>query len=60
MKARYNNAKLENDEIRATEDHLNQLISMLEQQRSAVMSDPTYSQYAYVTRDDLKTLSFIN
>jgi hypothetical protein len=60
LKLRYTAALLENKEICEAEDQLQHFIQKLEQEKANVLQDPSYSQFAYITHEDLKVLSFYN
>ena len=42
------------------EEQLTEYIERLETQKQEMRRDPSYSQYAYVTHEDLKHLNYAN
>lgn len=59
LKTRYLQAKEENSRLEKMEKQLQEYISKLENDKLSLKTDPSYSQYAYVTHEDLKKLSFL-
>ena len=53
LRDRYLTCESEKNQLKQTEQELDELITLLEQQKKDICSDYSYTQYAYVTYKDL-------
>lgn len=56
LRDRYLTCEQEKGQLEKTEKELDELITLLEQQKKDICSDYSYTQYAYVTYKDLQKL----
>lgn len=56
LRIQYLQAKREHKDLEEKEAQLNGFIARVEAQKLSLKQDPNYTQYAYVTTDDLKSV----